>query len=240
MTADRDPRRGAQIPVDGRATPKANDSRGPGDNTRGDNDPHNLDSLDPDPVPMTPHANEHHGPPPYCARMASHHPLNSCARPRLDLHALAVPTNGDPVSGNPHAHARAMTAQPDELVERDPNLRWLTDLQGPCRRRGAAVHAGGIGGVVLGVAADRVRADTADRHLSASAGVALSSDRRPRCRRCSRCPTGCRQPWPSRTASPPSRRHRPGPRARSSGCCYRRRPSWSGSPARPLHRMRSA
>ena len=75
--------------------------------------------------------------------------------------------NGDPVARDLHAHASAMAAEPDELVERDPHSRWLPDLQRPGRCRRRAVRARGVNRVVLGVAADGMRADPAHGHLRA-------------------------------------------------------------------------
>ena len=93
-----------------------------------------------------------------------------CGRVRAPMHAVSM--HGDPVRGHDHALRRAVAAQlVGDPEERDRGHGRHADLH---RERGWAGDAmTPIAGdrVVLGVAAHRVRADAADRHLGVRARI---------------------------------------------------------------------
>ena len=87
----------------------------------------------------------------------------------------AMPAHDDPVSGHDHALSRTMAAQLiGDPEERDRAHGWHADLHRERRWTGEAMTPITRHRVVLGVAAHRVRADAADRHLGARTGVPMS------------------------------------------------------------------
>ena len=167
------------------------------------------------------------------------------------MHAVSV--HGDPVSGHDHALRHAVAAQlVGDPEERDRADGRHADLH---RERGWAGEAmTPVAGhrVVLGVAAHRVRADAADRHLGVRAGIPLRrravdrardpiDSRRPRARSGGHVlgARRCRAPG----SGPTARSSAAGCRCRRSCCsrpCCRPRPRRSApASSHPGHSHRS-
>jgi len=78
---------------------------------------------------VAPDADDDDGPSADRPRVAALDRLDLGARASLDPDPLSVAPDGDPVPADRHPDAGAMAAQPDELVEGDPEFGRLADLQ---------------------------------------------------------------------------------------------------------------